>query len=356
MNRSFRPPSAVVYRRIILDWSGTVADDLPAVAEAADAVLRAAGVPPLGLEGFRREFELPFMNFYRRFVPGLSREEIDAVYFRRFRSLEDRIEPLPHAADFLEFCGKTGRRVAVLTSVDRTSFLRQCERFGFTDFFEAIETGVEDKRTILPRLVERLGWDPQDCLMVGDMPHDIDAGRAAGTATCAVLSGYGTAEVLAGSGPDLLLENLCELRAFLVERDARWDQPVLTVGALVRNPEGRWLIVRTWKWKGRWGIPGGKVRRGETMEEALLREIYEETGLRIDSIRKVLEMESIDPPEFHRPAHMILVNYTATCDGAEVRLNDEAGEFRWVSPGEALEMELNEPTRRLFREVFDDGS
>lgn len=47
--------------------------------------------------------------------------------------------------------------------------------------------------------------------------------------------------------------------------------PLVTVGALVTNPEGQVLIVRTTKWRGFWGVPGGKVERGETLEQALRR-------------------------------------------------------------------------------------
>ena len=54
------------------------------------------------------------------------------------------------------------------------------------------------------------------------------------------------------------------------------NYPLTTVGALVKGPSGRVLIVKTTKWRGSWGVPGGKVDWGETLEAALIREVQDE--------------------------------------------------------------------------------
>jgi ADP-ribose pyrophosphatase YjhB (NUDIX family) len=126
------------------------------------------------------------------------------------------------------------------------------------------------------------------------------------------------------------------------------SRPVATVGALVENPEGQVLLVRSYKWGGTWSLPGGKIERGETQEEALRREMLEETGLEIRDIRLVLVQDCIDSPEFYKPAHMLLLNYHCKADCREVRLNEEAEAWRWERPEAALELPLNGPTRRLI--------
>jgi len=112
-------------------------------------------------------------------------------------------------------------------------------------------------------------------------------------------------------------------------------------------------MIRTQKWSHLWGIPGGKIKLGESAVDALRREIKEETGLEIDDIRFVLVQDCIHSREFYRDAHFVLLNYTCRCVGEQrVQLNDEAQAFRWVSADEALTMELNQPTRILIEAVL----
>jgi len=136
-------------------------------------------------------------------------------------------------------------------------------------------------------------------------------------------------------------------------RRAPRDYPVATVGAIVFNPAGKVLLVRTHKWSHTYGIPGGKIEKGEETVAALHREIREETGLAISDVEFVLVQDCIDPPEFHVPhSHFLLFNYTARTQSTEVRLNDEAQAYVWIDPREALALHLNQPTRTLIETVL----
>jgi len=134
------------------------------------------------------------------------------------------------------------------------------------------------------------------------------------------------------------------------------DRPLATVGALVLNPEGAGLFVRTVKWRGSWGVPGGKIEPGEAMLDAVVRELREETGLEVRDVRWAPTLEAVRHPEFHVPAHFVLLNMTARCDDDAVTLNDEADAYAWLPLREALTtLPLNEPTRALVRHVLRTG-
>ena len=171
-------------------------------------------------------------------------------------------------------------------------------------------------------------------------------------------------EQLRASAPDLVVEHLRELREILVanqlqlrsESKTQGLAPVVTVGALIFNAAGQVLMVRTHKWSDLWGIPGGKIKWGEPAMDALHREIKEETNLEVTNIEFVLVQDCIHSKEFYRDAHFVLLNYTCRCDGeSQVKLNDEAREFRWVTIADALEMPINQPTRKLLLAVSEKG-
>jgi ADP-ribose pyrophosphatase YjhB (NUDIX family) len=163
----------------------------------------------------------------------------------------------------------------------------------------------------------------------------------------------------------LIVEHLGELREVLEQNELhlkpparRFEEshpPIVTVGGLIRNAAGEVLMIRTHKWSNLWGIPGGKIKWGETAVEALHREIQEETALEITDVEFVLVQDCIHSKEFYRDAHFVLLNYTCRCAGEPaVKLNDEAREFRWVTMAQALAMPVNQPTRKLLLAV--DGA
>ena len=126
------------------------------------------------------------------------------------------------------------------------------------------------------------------------------------------------------------------------------NRPVVCVGALVWGPDSRVLLVRTTKWRGSWGVPGGKVDWGETLAEAVVRELREETGLRLRDVEYAQTQEAVLSQEFHKPAHMLLVDFFARTDETEVTPNGEIETWAWVPLQEADTYPLNTYTRTLL--------
>jgi len=106
--------------------------------------------------------------------------------------------------------------------------------------------------------------------------------------------------------------------------------PEPTVGALIFNDENQLLIVKTHKWKGKYTIPGGHVELGERLEEALKREILEETGLIMTRADYLCHQQFIYDDSFWEKRHFIFFDFACRVENGEVRLNEEAQEFAWV--------------------------
>ena len=99
---------------------------------------------------------------------------------------------------------------------------------------------------------------------------------------------------------------------------------------------------------GMYSTLAGFVEPGESLEDAVAREVREETGLELDDLQFAMVQDCIDSGEFVTPAHFLLLNYVALTRPGEVKLNDEAQRYMWVPPEEALAMNLNTPTRVLL--------
>ena len=118
-------------------------------------------------------------------------------------------------------------------------------------------------------------------------------------------------------------------------------RPVPGVGVAVVDGD-RILLVRRGRGAnaGMWAVPGGKVDYGETLRQAAVREVREETGLEVRLGPVVWVGDSFgpgDPPEWH----YTLVDFLAEPAGpAPPVAADDAAEVRWVTFDEALHLDL----------------
>jgi len=122
--------------------------------------------------------------------------------------------------------------------------------------------------------------------------------------------------------------------------------PEPTVGAFIFNRRGELLLLQSHKWPGRYVVPGGHVELGERLEEAVVREAREETGLDVSEIEFINFQQFIYDPAFWKKRHFIFFDFACQTDDTRVQLNDEAEGFTWVRPDLALGLELDTYTRR----------
>jgi nucleoside triphosphatase len=123
----------------------------------------------------------------------------------------------------------------------------------------------------------------------------------------------------------------------------RYPEP--TVGALILNSQDEVLLMRSHKWRDKYVIPGGHIELGERMQDALRREIAEETGLAIRDIEFIGYQEFVYDDAFWKKRHFIFFDYVCRTDSVQVTLNDEAQEYVWVSLERALALPVEPYTR-----------
>jgi len=128
--------------------------------------------------------------------------------------------------------------------------------------------------------------------------------------------------------------------------------PEPTVGALIRNPEGKIFLMRSHKWKHQYCIPGGHIELGEKIEEAVVREAKEETGLDVVDLEFLCIQECIfDESFWDTKRHFLFFDYACRTDSTKVTLNEEAQAYVWVSLEEAEDLAVESYTRHVI-EVY----
>jgi len=146
------------------------------------------------------------------------------------------------------------------------------------------------------------------------------------------------------------------------------ERPVVGVGGVVIE-DGRVLLIRRGgePLKGQWSIPGGTLECGETLEQGTVREMFEETGLRVRIVELIEVFERIfrDPPSeldaanaandiaSGRPRyHFIILDYLCERVEGEARAGSDVTDVAWVGENDLGPYQLTAVATRIIRKAF----
>ena len=129
--------------------------------------------------------------------------------------------------------------------------------------------------------------------------------------------------------------------------------PVVGVGGVVVR-EGRVLLIRRGKppLLGRWMIPGGTVELGETLVQALVREMEEETGLRVEPQQVLTVADRIERDRGTVVFHFVIVDFLCGLVSGEARAGSDAQAVAWVREEELPAYDLTPKALEVVREAF----
>lgn len=207
------------FKAVVLDMDGTLVDSSEAHLKAWSKAAERLGVY-VSEDKIKSEFGKSSYDMAKAF---LSHDRI--VDFIRFAELKDEIfmesclnlvKPLMGVTDAIKGFRTIGLKTAVASSNPRKLIIRVLDLTGLLNYVDVI-IGAEDVKRgkphpdMIEEAVKRLDVKSYQAIYVGDTVYDVEAGRAAGVFTVAVLTGATSREELENSRPDMIVESLKHL-------------------------------------------------------------------------------------------------------------------------------------------------
>ncbi len=131
--------------------------------------------------------------------------------------------------------------------------------------------------------------------------------------------------------------------------------PQTAVGAVLFR-KNKVLLVKRGKApaKDMWALPGGKILPGETMQQALIREIKEETGLEISVGEMVYVFDVIEKDNKQNITfHYVIIDFECNYISGKLKASDDALDAIWATEKKLRKLDVNEKTLTLLRDKYN---
>ena len=130
-------------------------------------------------------------------------------------------------------------------------------------------------------------------------------------------------------------------------------RPIVGVGAVILDSQ-RVLLARRGHapLEGHWSLPGGMVELGEGLEAALVREVFEETGLQVDVGPVVEVLDRIERTADDRVAyHYVIIDYLCRSRGGQPARGSDAAEVCWADVADLAQYGLTEEATAVIQKA-----
>jgi len=206
---------------IVFDFDGTLGDTLKLILLCNHETRRRMGAPVIPDSAIIATIGVPLRDGIRQMNPGISADEVEVwfkVYREVFASFEHTVIPelFPGVKETLAALYQSGHTLTVASSRETDSLTNFLHGMGIAQYISYI-LGAEDVTHAKPhpepvlKTQRELGFAPEDTLVVGDMPVDIQMGLGAGAVTCGVTFGNSSREALKEAGAHFIIDRFEEL-------------------------------------------------------------------------------------------------------------------------------------------------
>ena len=194
------------YKYILWDWNGTLLDDLETSLFAVNDMLELYGKKPITLEEYYSYIDTPIYKFYEHIfdLNVVTMEMIKPLFSRFYAENSDKLK-LADGADYvLNKCREGGIKQYILSSAHIDNIAKYSQNLCDLTLFERVEgasdydAGSKIERAI--SLFKNENINPDECVMIGDMLHDVETAEALGIDCILYAKGHTDYNTLAKTG------------------------------------------------------------------------------------------------------------------------------------------------------------
>jgi HAD superfamily hydrolase (TIGR01509 family) len=204
-------------RAVLFDWDGTLVNSYGADSRAYLTMFEALGIE-WGIEDLARHYS---PNWYRVYhaarLPRAKWKEADRVWTRAYKRENPRL--MPGAKQVIRALHQDFV-LGIVTSGNRPRVRKQLRQFNLANYFSTCiccEDAPKRKPHPAPLnlALKEIGFEPKECLYVGDTAEDIEMSRRAGVRPIGVLGPFPTADRVRAAKPDAILKSIKDLPNYL---------------------------------------------------------------------------------------------------------------------------------------------
>lgn len=203
-------------KNIIFDWSGVISDTCKIQHFAVNSIFSKFGAKEISLEELKQEWEQPYMLFYNKYLPKLTRKEEKSAYEEAISKCP-RPKPYPGIVTLIHKFRDNGINMILISSDPHRNILLDIKRFNLEGIFKEINSDVYDKTIIVNEAIKRNKFNSEKTIFIGDTVHEIDAGKIANIKTAAVTWGIHNESRLKAANPDFIINSLEDLKSVILK-------------------------------------------------------------------------------------------------------------------------------------------
>lgn len=298
-----------IYDYVLFDLDGTLSASAPGIRRCIELTMEKMGREIPDLSDYSKYIGPPLITTFQK-VCGLSPEDAQTALGIYLDYYDTEGEPRNSLFDgilhLLERFRESSAKVAVCTSKNEISAKNVCDFLGITPLLDALcgsdhSTGRREKEDIIPYAMETLGAEKGDkVVMIGDTHFDAKGAVYNNVDFIGVTYGYGKKETMWEAGARAFAYSPLHLEKLLFAEEGTTADDLrlnlgsnrfqLRVGAIIM--EGDSVLLATNSKADYYYSVGGAVKMGETAQEAVKREVFEETGIPYEVDRLVFVHEN----------------------------------------------------------------